>query len=115
MAMGENAPEQADDERYARRSFTLAPDADDVLVELHEQTGKPMSEVVCLALLGLKGNNRLLRHSLATPLNALRLKVNLLAALHQSPGDELIHREIREEFQRIEGILSPPQIPAPQK
>jgi hypothetical protein len=100
------------DDRYNRRTFTLSPEADRLLEELKGETGKGYSEIVCLGLLALRGNNRLLRHTLAQPLNRLRVNANLLAALHQGSEDVEIHREIRQAFEQVERVLCPPQLPA---
>ena len=66
------------------------------------------SEVACLALLGLEGNHRLLRHALAQPVTALRLATGLLAAQH--PDDVDAHAQIAECFRRIEAVLAPPVV-----
>lgn len=89
----------------------MSPDADAALVRLADRFGKSFSEIVCLALLGLEGNHRLLRHALAQPLNALRLTTNLLAAQH--PGDVDLHAQIAESFRRIEAVLAPPVVTPP--
>lgn len=103
----------AADNRYARRTFTLDPEADALLVQLGNDTGKGFSEIVCLGLRSLLGDRRMLRHALAQPLNSIRLNNNLLATLH--PDDEPIHQTICEGFTRIEAVLAPPKIVPPRQ
>ena len=98
----------AGDDRYARRSVTLPPDAEAALERLHERFGKSYSELVALGLLSLEANHRLLRHALAQPLNALRLTTGLLAAQH--PDDVDLHAQIAAAFRQIEALLAPPVV-----
>jgi hypothetical protein len=99
------------DDRYPRRTFTLDPKANDLLEQLARDTGKGFSEIICLGLLSLEGDRKMLRHALGQPLNALRLNCNLLASMH--PGDEPLHQTIREQFQRVEQALAPPVVKTP--
>jgi hypothetical protein len=109
VPMREDATDQHQ-QPYARRTITLDPESDAVLEALHEESGKPYSEVVRLGLMSLRGNRRLIRHALSQPMNALRLKLNILAAIcgKDDPGTLEIVEEMHEQFRRIDSILAPP-------
>lgn len=96
----------AEDDHYHRRSLTLDREADALLEQLAADTGKPLSQVVCLGLRSLIGDRRMLRHALAQPLNALRMTTHMLAT---QPGDAELHAQVAGQFTRIGTLLSPPK------
>ena len=106
-----DAREANADQLYRRRSVTIDPEADALLEQLAADTGKGYSEIVCLGLRSLLGDRRMLRHTLATPLQSIRSHCNLLAATH--PDDEPVHQTIRENFTKIEAALAPPKVVSP--
>lgn len=106
----------ADDDRYARRNITLSPEADETLEALRDETGKSYSEIVCLGLASLRGNQRMIRHVLAQPLGALRLNLNLLAAMCGEKTSVEIVAACNDQFRRIDQLLDPPSAaPKPAK
>lgn len=67
------------------------------------------SATVCLALIGVEGNCRLLRHALAQPLNALRLNIELLTGqLADRPDATEPLAACREQLRRDEALRAPP-------
>ena len=99
----------ADSDRYPRRTFTLDPDTDALLERLATESGKGYSELVCLGLLSLVGDRRMLRHVLAQPLNGIRLNANLLATMRGADAEPVM-QVINENFKRIEALLEPPKL-----
>jgi hypothetical protein len=101
------ATEGADD-RYHKQSTSFDPEATAVVREWQAKTGKNFSETVCLLILAGVGNVRLLRHSTAGRLQALRFQEQLYRRLLPGPEHAEIHDDHKTSVDELERLLAPP-------